>query len=94
MAITPLPGLISQVSVGGTAENVFPTNIQGGFISNPFTSNEVLYVDPINDAGLEAIDTTFALQPGQTWQVPAGQSTKTSVNSPDSNHTFSSIYWV
>lgn len=94
MSITPLPGEIEKVTTGGTAEEVFPTNILGGYIQNPFDAQGVLYVDPVGDAGLEAVGTTFAIQPGQTWSAPPGQATATTVNAADSDHNFSSIYWT
>jgi len=47
----------------------------------------------VTDAELEGNDTTFVLQPGQSWTGIPGQTTRTSVNAATSGHKFSAIYW-
>lgn len=93
MAFTPVPTLVSQVTAGGTPVTAVPANPDGGVITNPLTATQPLYVDPINPAGTSASGTTFALAPGQSWTIIPGQTTSTSVNSVDSAHVFSGIYY-
>jgi hypothetical protein len=92
-SVTPVVGMTTSITVGGTAEQVFPPKINGGIITNPYSASEVLYVDAVNAASLSASATTFALQPGQTWEGIPGQTTQTTVNAASSGHTFSAIYW-
>lgn len=98
MAVTPIPGLISQVAVGGTPVDVVAAGPNGGFIANPYAATdqnlvtaEILYVDPTGPATLNGNGTTFALLPGQTWSLIPGQTTPTSVNAPSSGHRFSVV---
>jgi hypothetical protein len=93
-SVTPTPALTTEVVTGTVAVTVFPANIVGGYITNPFALGTVLYINPIDAATTSAVGNTFALQPGQTWTAIPGQSTPTTVNSPDSAHTFSAIYWI
>lgn len=92
-SVTPTPGLAIEVTTGGTPVNVVPANPNGGFITNPYTAAYPLIVNPVSAAGTSAGGSNFALQPGQSWSVIPGQSTVTSVNSTDSAHQFSAIYW-
>lgn len=93
MPVNLQPGLVTEITIGGTAENVIPANPNGGFITNPSTAALPIYINPIDTATLTAADKTFAIFPGQTWEVIAGQTTPTSVNAPDNNHPISAIYW-
>jgi len=103
MAVNPQPGTNSVVTTGGTAVIAVPASPQGGgIITNPMTNTdqgiaptvaEPLYVDAVAVAGLAAYGTTFALSPGQSWQVIPGQLTATSVNAATSGHRFSVIWW-
>lgn len=100
MSVTPGPGVVHEIVTGGTpvtAINAFPN---GGFITNPLSAAdqglataEPLIVNPVSSAGTIANDTNFALQPGQTWTVIAGQTTATSVNAISSGHKFSVVVW-
>jgi len=101
MAVTPVAGLVSQVTTGGVAVVFDPGNPNGGFITNPVSNAdqgispaaaENLYIDPTGAAAtLTAHGTTFALAPGQTWSLIPGQTTSTSVNAATSGHKFSGI---
>lgn len=98
MAVTPIPGLVSAVAVGGTAVTVVAPNPAGGFITNPASAAdqglgaaESLYVNPIGAATLTAIGTTFEIPPGGSWPLIAGQTTPTSVNAVSAGHRFSVI---
>lgn len=102
--ITPLPA-DTTIITGGTAITSIPGNVGGGFIQNPVDPldqgilsgvPQPIYIDPINVPGSSpgsGNGTTFVLYPGQTWEVPTGQSTPTRVNGPVSGQRFSGIYW-
>lgn len=89
--VTPIPGLVSQVTTGGTPVTVVAGGPNGGFITNPANAPGSLFVDPVGAAAVVAGGTTFELAPGQTWSVIAGQTTPTSVNSNSSAHQFSAV---
>lgn len=100
MSYTISPGLTTQIAVSGNAVTVVPASPNGGIITNPYAATdqglvtaEVLYVSPIGSATLQGNNTTFALQPGQSWQVIPGQTTPTTVNSATGGHQFSAIWW-
>lgn len=92
--VTPTPGLHSEVVTAGTPVQVAPGSPEGGAIVNPYGGPGVLYVNPIGDATTDAVGNTFALQPGQRWDIIPGQTTPTSVNSTYNNHEFSAYYLV
>lgn len=91
--VTPIPGINSTVASGGSAVTAVNPAPNGGFITNPATASETLYVNPAGTAGLNANGTTFGLAPGQTWTVIPGQTTATSVNAATSGHQFSVVSW-
>lgn len=100
MAVTPIAAINSVVAVGGVAELVFAANPLGGVITNPsapadqdLADAEVLYVNPVGDAALSANGTTFALYPGQSWEVIPEQTTTTTVNAASSGHKYSAVSW-
>jgi hypothetical protein len=98
MPRTPYPTAISAVRVGGTAEIIMYGPVLGGFITNPMLAAdqgiavaEVLFVDVVGPAQDEETTTTVPIQPGQTFVVPAGQTTGVSVNAATSGHKFSAV---
>lgn len=98
--VTPIPGLTSVVTTGGDAVIAVAPGPNGLLITNPYAAAdqglvnaEPLYVDPVTGAGTAGNGTTFALQPGQTWQGIPGQTTPTSVNAPTNGHQFSVVSW-
>jgi hypothetical protein len=98
MAVTPISGLASVVTVGGTPVIAVGANLNGGVITNPYTATdqgigtaEPLYVNPVGAASTSGNGSTFALQPGQSWTIISGQTTPTSVNAATSGHKFSCI---
>ena len=100
--VTPTAGTNTFIASGGSAVQAAPMNPTGGFITNPLTAAdqgisgdpEPLYIDPVgNCASLAAGGTIFALAPGQTWPLIAGQTTPTFVNAPTSGHNFSVVWW-
>jgi len=100
MAVTPIAGLVSVVTTGGTPVTAIAANPNGGIITNPLTATdqnisiaEPLYIDPVTSPGLAANGTTFRLEPGQSWLVIPGQSTVTRVNAATSGHKFSVVSW-
>lgn len=92
-AVTPVPGLVSQVTTGGTAVTVFNGGINGGIITNPATATEFLFVNAVTNAATTASGTTFGLAPGQSWTAVPGQTTPTTVNAVSSGHAFSAVSW-
>lgn len=98
--VTPVPGQTTQVQTGGTPVQVFPGGVSGGVITNPSTITgqglpnlESIFVDPVGAANTDGNDTTFELQPGQSWEAIPGQTTPTTVNALTDNHKFSAVYW-
>lgn len=99
MPVTPIPGANSVVAVGGTPVVAIAANAlgtAGGVITNPASEAdqnvspvEPLYINVVDDATLVGNGNTFALAPGQSWVVIAGQTTATSVNALTAGHKFS-----
>lgn len=93
MSVTPIPGVNSEVTTGGDPVVAVAANPAGGFIVNPPGAPGYLYVNPIDDATTDASGNTFAIAPGASWTVIAGQTTPTSVNSEIDGHQFSVVSW-
>lgn len=98
--VTPVAGLVNMVATGGMAVIAVPENPSGGFITNPAAAAdqglgapENLYVSPVGDATLVGNNTTFVIEPGGSWPIIAGQTTRTSVNAASDGHKFSVVYW-
>lgn len=91
--VTPAPGTNSVVTTGGTPVQAAPGAVNGGYITNPATATEFLFVNPVGAAALTEGGTTFALQAGQTWTMIRGQTTPTSVNAASDGHIFSVVVW-
>ena len=98
--VTPVIGVNSQIIIGGTPVIAVAANPNGGFITNPLTlgdqgisAAEPLYVSAVGSPGLIGNGTTFALQPGQTWEIIPGQTSPTYVNATTSGHKFSVVSW-
>lgn len=89
--VTPVAGTNSVVTTGGTAVVAAPAAPNGGFITNPASATEYLFVDPVGAAALVAQGTTFGLAPGQNWDLIPGQTTPTSVNAASDGHVFSVV---
>ena len=100
MSVTPVQGSPTVIATGGSPVVAVPANITGGTITNPLSyldqrigTAEVLYINPVGNAGLAGNGATFALQPGQTWNCIPGQTTQTTVNAATSGHAFSCVWW-
>lgn len=100
--VTPIPAVNSQIIANGVPVVVFLGGPNGGVITNPSSPDdqnigggqlENLYVDPVGDATLIGNGTTFSLQPGMSWSVIPGQTTRTSVNAATGGHRFSAVSW-
>ena len=91
--VTPQPGLVSQVVTGGTPVTVVAANPNGGYIQNPVTATETLYVNPVGAAGTTANGATFGLSPGAVWEIIPGQTTPTTVNAITGGHIFSAVFY-
>lgn len=100
MSVTPVAGLNSIVSTGGTAVVAVGAAPNGGIITNPLTAidqgisiAEPLYVNPVSTATLLGNGTTFRIEPGGLWTIIAGQTTQTTVNAASNGHKFSVTSW-
>lgn len=92
------PGSIDKVVTGGQSVVALFGGALGGYIINPqlaadqgLPAVEILFVDPTGPASLFATVTTVAIQPGEAYEIPAGQTTPTWVNSRASGHRFTSV---
>jgi hypothetical protein len=102
-SFTPQAGAAIQIATGGTpviSVAAVPGGIGGGYITNPFTTAdqgvaaEPLYVNIASAATLNGNGTTVALQPGQSFSLPAGMNTAVSVNAALSGHKFTAVWWL
>jgi hypothetical protein len=100
MAVTPVAGTNVAVASSDTPVPVIPANAAGGIITNPLSATdqgigaaEPLYINPVTDPTLQGNGTTFALAPGQSWEVIPGQTTVTKANAATAGHKFTAIYW-
>ena len=100
MAAVINPGLSIVVATSGSPVPVIPAGASGGLITNPYAAEdqnlvsvEPLYVNAAGNATLNGNNTTFALQPGESWNVIPGQTTITTVNAATGGHAFSAIWW-
>lgn len=99
-AVTAFRPASTVVPVGGEPVIAMYGPMLGGLITNPMyledlgiLTAEVLYVDLSGPAALQETATTFPLQPGQTFLVPAGFSGNVSVNAVTGGHKFSGVLW-
>lgn len=97
-AVTLFPPAISHIRVGGTPEVAIYGPVLGGIVVNPATpsdqgiaSVEELFIDITADATTFESATTYALQPGQMFVLPASQTTNVSVNAATAGHKFSAV---
>jgi hypothetical protein len=99
---TPTAGSATQTSpTPGIAVNAIAPNQTGGYIVNPLAAAdqgianaEVLYVNQVGAATLNANVTTIALQPGQSYTVIPQTTTPVSVAAASPNHKFTAVQWV
>jgi hypothetical protein len=99
---TPVAGLASQTpATAGQPVNAIDVNQSGGYVVNPaaaadqgLSAPEVLYVNQVGPATLQANGTTIALQPGQSYNVIPSTTTPVSVASVNANHKFTSVQWL
>lgn len=99
-AVSPQPGLVTQITTAGQAVTVAMPPILGGYVANPLSAAdqgiataETLYVNPCGPALLQANGATLALAPGAIWNMPGGSITGVSVNSATAGHKFSVVKW-
>jgi D-lyxose ketol-isomerase len=85
----------------GTAVIAIATNQAGGYIVNPtiaadqgLATAEVLYVNQVTNATLQANGTTIALQPGQSYTVIPYTTTPVTVSAPSASHKFTAVQWA
>lgn len=99
-SLTLGPGVASEVFTAGQSIIALSAGELGGFVVNPqlavdqgIADAEVLFVDPTGPASLFPTATTFALQPGQTYAVPALSSTPLWINAVTGGHRFTAIQY-
>jgi hypothetical protein len=98
---TPVVGPATQTSATpGTAVPAIDVNQAGGYIVNPtlaadqgLGTAEVLYVNQVTNATLQANGTTIALQPGQSYSVIPNTTTPVTVSSNGASHKFTAVQW-
>lgn len=90
--------LAQSVGAGGTPVTVMSGPLAGGFVTNPQSAEdqgipviEALFIDLTGPAALEETATTYPIQPGQTFTIPAGMLGDVSVNAATSGHRFSAV---
>lgn len=96
MAISLYPLATAKITTGGQAVVAANGPLAGGVITNPSTAAEqgILSAEPLfldvtgAVAALEETATTFALQPGASFEIIPGQTTNVSVNAATSGHLF------
>lgn len=101
MTTTPISGPATQTSgTPGVAITAIAPNQSGGYIVNPLLAAdqglgtaEVLYVNQVGSAVLQANGTTVALQPGQSYTVVPQTTTPVTVASASANHNFTAVQW-
>ena len=100
-AINLKPLFASSVAQGAIPVMVAPPNVIGGFITNPLHGHdqevrppEPLYVCQAGTPSEAAFAQTFAIQPGETYQIIHGGSFSTFVVAATSGHRFSGLFWA
>jgi hypothetical protein len=99
---TPNAGSASQTPTSpGVPVNAIAPNQSGGYIVNPLlaidqglTNAEVLYVNQVGPATVNANGTTIALQPGQSYTVIPNTTSPVSVASLSASHKFTAVQWT
>lgn len=98
MSVNLFPGVVSVIKTGGTAVTAAYGPVVGGIISNPLlpgdqgiASPEPLYFSLVSSADLSENTTTQMLNPGESFNIPIGQTTNVSVNAATSGHKFSIV---
>jgi hypothetical protein len=99
----PQAGAATTVVTGGTpvvAIAAVATGIGGGYITNPFLATdqgivtaEPLYLSIVGAAGLAGNGSVVALQPGQSFSLPAGMNAAVSINAVTNGHKFTAVWW-
>jgi hypothetical protein len=97
----PVVGSNTQTSTTpGTAVVAILANQAGGYIVNPaaaadqgLATPELLYVNQVSNATLQANTTTIALQPGQSYSVIPNTTTPVTVSSASASHKFTAVMW-
>jgi hypothetical protein len=81
---------LSEIQYNFTPVVLFLPGVTG-LLVNPITAPGPLYVDETGPAATDADESTFALQPGQSYSPPAGSTNSVWINSGFDNHVFSAI---
>lgn len=92
------PTATNVIPVGGEPIVAMYGPVLGGFVTNPATAAdqglaaaETLFVDMTGPAALAETVTTFPVQPGASFTVPANMASNLSVNAATAGHKFSGV---
>ena len=92
-----IPSAVSRVPLGGAAVTAMYGPMLGGIITNPYTAEdqgldavEVLWVDIVQEASPNST-TSYPLQPGETYNLPRGDTSSVSVYAETTGHRFSAV---
>lgn len=91
---TPIALLTSTVAVANTPVTAAHGPANGGFITNPPSATESLFVDMVGNPNLTGLGTTVELVAGQTFLIPkiaAGVSVK--ANAATGGHAYTGETW-
>ncbi len=101
MSIEPfvlIPSALTRVATGGVAVTAVFGPFLGGIITNPYTAEdqgidevEVLWIDLVQTATPGTNTTSYPLQPGQSYNLPKGDTRSVSVWAATSGHRFSAV---
>lgn len=96
---TPSAGAATAIGTGGTAVTAVTGPVNGCTIANGLTATdegvtiEPIYVNPVTTATVQGNTTTYAIQPGQSFNCIPGQTTNVSINAATTGHKFTVVAW-
>ena len=81
----------THIVTGGTSQVLFASTKTGGYVTNPTTATELLYINPTGGTcTLTEGGAIFALQPGQTFTFGRTMQSPT-CNAVTTGHVFSAV---
>ena len=86
---TPSAAASTTIAAGGVSQTLFAGNAitNTGIVQNPVSATEPLYIDGVGAANVTGTDTTFAIQPGQSFTCYPSTNAWT-VNAATTGHAF------
>ena len=91
LILKPSRGVNTEVPIGGEPVIALDT---GGYVINPQSAQEALFVDPTGPAADKSTATTVAIQPGQRFNQIGNSVLPLWVNAKTSGHSFISVAYV